>query len=321
MQQQVVEVEQGNSIATGLERLVGRVHRGNLCGVQRNITGRGRDRVGILLGRDQRGLGPLDLTGHVADVVGAELQAGAGGPTCDDGELGLQQLPTGVADDPRPEIPQLPVRGGVKCHRLHRTDAGLRVGSQCPQPGPHFAGRTLGEGHRQDLTRGDVSGRDELGDAVGDRPGLTGPRAGQNADRPAGSQHGLALFVIEVGNQGVRDHRHGVHLGSDGRQTSGSATPRHTGGAIYVCRTMSNASITMYSTQWCGYCHRLKTALKSAGIAYDEVDIEQDPTAAEFVGSVNGGNHVVPTLKFADGSTLTNPGAKEVKAKLAKLAG
>jgi mycoredoxin len=84
---------------------------------------------------------------------------------------------------------------------------------------------------------------------------------------------------------------------------------------------MSNASITMYSTQWCSYCNRLKTALKSAGIAYDEVDIEQDPTAADFVGSVNGGNHVVPTLKFADGSTLTNPGADEVEAKLAKLAG
>ncbi|HXO82667.1 MAG TPA: NrdH-redoxin, partial [Mycobacterium sp.] len=46
-----------------------------------------------------------------------------------------------------------------------------------------------------------------------------------------------------------------------------------------------------------------------------------DPAAADFVGSVNGGNHVVPTLKFSDGSTLTNPGAKEVKAKLAELAG
>jgi mycoredoxin len=28
----------------------------------------------------------------------------------------------------------------------------------------------------------------------------------------------------------------------------------------------------------------------------------------------------VPTLKFADGSTLTNPSGAEVKAKLAKLA-
>lgn len=47
-----------------------------------------------------------------------------------------------------------------------------------------------------------------------------------------------------------------------------------------------------------------------------EVDIEADPAAAEFVGSVNGGNHVVPTVKFADGSTLTNPSIKQVKAKL-----
>jgi mycoredoxin len=91
--------------------------------------------------------------------------------------------------------------------------------------------------------------------------------------------------------------------------------------AGYLESTMTNASITMYSTQWCGYCHRLKKVLKSEGIAYDEVDIEQDPAAAEFVGSVNNGNHVVPTVKFADGSTMTNPAAKEVKAKLAALAG
>jgi len=77
----------------------------------------------------------------------------------------------------------------------------------------------------------------------------------------------------------------------------------------------------MYTTQWCGYCQRLKTVLKSAGISYDEVDIEQDASAAEFVGSVNGGNHTVPTLKFADGSTLTNPAANEIEAKLAQLTG
>lgn len=80
---------------------------------------------------------------------------------------------------------------------------------------------------------------------------------------------------------------------------------------------MSNASLTMYTTPWCGYCHRLKTMLKAAGISYDEVNIEQDAAAAEFVGSVNGGNRTVPTVKFADGSTLTNPSANEIKAKLA----
>ena len=73
----------------------------------------------------------------------------------------------------------------------------------------------------------------------------------------------------------------------------------------------------MYTTSWCGYCFRLKKMLKAEGIAFAEVDIEADPAAAEFVASVNGGNQTVPTLKFADGSTLTNPSGAEVKAKLA----
>jgi mycoredoxin len=74
--------------------------------------------------------------------------------------------------------------------------------------------------------------------------------------------------------------------------------------------------LTMYTTSWCGYCLRLKTALKAEGIPYIEIDIESDPAAAEFVMSVNGGNQTVPTLKFADGSTLTNPSARDIKAKL-----
>ena len=84
---------------------------------------------------------------------------------------------------------------------------------------------------------------------------------------------------------------------------------------------MNNASVIMYTTPWCGYCNRLKTVLKASAISYDEVDIEQDTAAAQFVGSVNGGNHTVPTVKFADGSTLTNPAANEIETKLAELAG
>lgn len=81
-----------------------------------------------------------------------------------------------------------------------------------------------------------------------------------------------------------------------------------------------NASIVMYSTTWCGYCARLKKLLKSADISYDEVDIEEDSAAADFVANANGGNRTVPTVKFSDGSTLTNPGLPQVKAKLAELA-
>ena len=89
----------------------------------------------------------------------------------------------------------------------------------------------------------------------------------------------------------------------------------------YVNRAMTDAPLTVYTTSRCGFCHRLKTVLTSNGISYDEVDIEQDPAAAEFVGSVNGGNRTVPTVKFADGSTLTNPSAAEVEAKLADVGG
>ena len=73
----------------------------------------------------------------------------------------------------------------------------------------------------------------------------------------------------------------------------------------------------MYSTTWCGYCMRLKRMLDREGIAYTEVNIEQDPAAADLVMSVNGGNRTVPTLVFPDGAALTNPSIDQVKAALA----
>jgi mycoredoxin len=80
------------------------------------------------------------------------------------------------------------------------------------------------------------------------------------------------------------------------------------------------ASVTMYSTTWCGYCRRLKLQFDGAGVAYDEVNIERDPDAAAFVEGVNGGNRTVPTVRFDDGSALTNPSLAQVAAKLDALA-
>lgn len=79
--------------------------------------------------------------------------------------------------------------------------------------------------------------------------------------------------------------------------------------------------LTMYTTTWCGFCKNLKRQLARAGVEITEVDIERDPEAAKFVEGVNGGNQTVPTLLFADGSTMVNPSAKEVQARLAELAG
>lgn len=52
---------------------------------------------------------------------------------------------------------------------------------------------------------------------------------------------------------------------------------------------------------------RLKGALEREGIEFRVIDIEQDPEAADYVMSVNGGNATVPTIVLPDGRTLTNP--------------
>ena len=52
---------------------------------------------------------------------------------------------------------------------------------------------------------------------------------------------------------------------------------------------------------------------------HDEIHVvEQDPAAADFVMSVNGGNQTVPTVVFPDGAARTNPSIGEVKALLGR---
>jgi len=82
---------------------------------------------------------------------------------------------------------------------------------------------------------------------------------------------------------------------------------------------MSSPAVTMYSTQWCGYCTRLKNQLDREGIFYDVVDIERVPDAALLVEQANQGNQTVPTLIYSDGSAQTNPSVRDVKAKIASL--
>ncbi len=73
----------------------------------------------------------------------------------------------------------------------------------------------------------------------------------------------------------------------------------------------------MYTTTWCPFCRRLTSDLAAAGIDYTNVDVDDDREAGELVKSLNGGNRVVPTLVFADGSSMTNPSIDEVLERLA----
>jgi len=74
--------------------------------------------------------------------------------------------------------------------------------------------------------------------------------------------------------------------------------------------------LIVYTTSWCGPCARLKSRLTERGISFNEIDVEQDSAAAEWVVGVNGGDQMVPTVRFPDGSALSNPSVDAVAERL-----
>jgi mycoredoxin len=77
------------------------------------------------------------------------------------------------------------------------------------------------------------------------------------------------------------------------------------------------AKIKMYTTEWCGDCRTAKRYLRELGVEYDEVNIEEQEGAAEFVIRANDGKRKVPTFEV-DGRTfnLSPFDAKKLKAEL-----
>ena len=77
----------------------------------------------------------------------------------------------------------------------------------------------------------------------------------------------------------------------------------------------------MYTTPWCGYCHRLKGQLDREGIAFEIVDIEQHPGRRRRSWSrPTTATRPCPTLVYSDGTAHTNPSLAQVKQKLEPLA-
>ena len=57
------------------------------------------------------------------------------------------------------------------------------------------------------------------------------------------------------------------------------------------------ADILMYSTSWCGDCRRAKQFLNERGVAYREINVDEDPDAEELILKVNNGLRKVPTFE------------------------
>jgi glutaredoxin 3 len=59
------------------------------------------------------------------------------------------------------------------------------------------------------------------------------------------------------------------------------------------------ASITMYTTNWCGYCVRAKALLDGRGLAYDEINLDDEPRFRARLNELTGG-WTVPQILIGD---------------------
>lgn len=92
-------------------------------------------------------------------------------------------------------------------------------------------------------------------------------------------------------------------------------------GGIFSARSRVPTSVTeltIYTTSWCPFSLRLLSDLNRAGIEFTDVDVDEDAEAAELVKKINHGNRTVPTVVFADGTSMTNPPVSKVAAKLGR---
>lgn len=88
-----------------------------------------------------------------------------------------------------------------------------------------------------------------------------------------------------------------------------------------IATPQTTAPVTIFATDWCPFCKKLKGNLDRSETPYEIIDVEAEGNAdaAAWVESVNDGNRVVPTVLYSDGTYETNPPASSVRAKHAEL--
>ena len=57
--------------------------------------------------------------------------------------------------------------------------------------------------------------------------------------------------------------------------------------------------IRVYSTRWCGYCIRAKTLLRSRGLEFEEILLDDVPAFREKLHELTGGR-TVPQIVIGD---------------------
>ena len=63
------------------------------------------------------------------------------------------------------------------------------------------------------------------------------------------------------------------------------------------------AKVEIYTSPFCGFCHRAKSLLNSKDVAFEETDVMMDPKARKLMVERAGGRTSVPQI-FIDGAHI-----------------
>jgi len=78
-------------------------------------------------------------------------------------------------------------------------------------------------------------------------------------------------------------------------------------------------SIKFYTTDWCGDCIRSKALLKKLNVQFDEINVDDDTEANDYITKLQNNQRRIPTIVFEDGSFLVEPSDHQLHSKLEEL--
>lgn len=81
----------------------------------------------------------------------------------------------------------------------------------------------------------------------------------------------------------------------------------------------TTSTLTMFGAEWCGDCRRTKKQLDELGVAYEYVDLEAQPEAAEIAREISGRTNI-PVVVYPYSSHHVEPSNADVETKLRELA-
>ena len=74
-------------------------------------------------------------------------------------------------------------------------------------------------------------------------------------------------------------------------------------------------TIKFYTTDWCGDCTRSKSLLNKLNINFDEINVDTNSDANEYITKLQNNQRRIPVIVFEDGTYLVEPTDPELLEK------